>query len=111
MVRTPPCRITNLAVKVAHSVIVHADELELTSRSCTILLMPSGSGRSMIANALAGQLSPSVGVELLGEALFDGKTGCAISNPNWSAHAALVPQNPFHYLTELRVIDELLFSI
>lgn len=100
--------IRGLRLIFDEKVLLEAESVSLERGRCTTLLMRSGSGRSSVARMLSGLPVINPRFTFSGEARYGKASPSSIDNPSWRHIVALVPQNFFRYLTEFRVIDEML---
>jgi energy-coupling factor transport system ATP-binding protein len=103
--------LEELGVWRDHGLLLSASRLVVPDKSCTTILLKSGAGRSSLAYALAGLPLLVSRLSLTGRGAFRLGPRVDLSAAYWTEKAALVPQDYFRYLTELRVSDELLFAL
>lgn len=91
--------------------LTEESSFSLSRSQPTLILMPSGFGKTILSEALTGILERRSGLEIdckvsINSQVFDLSNG--IGKAKIPFRTRLVPQNPFSYLLELRVSDEIL---
>ena len=103
--------IDGLEIRRGADLFLSAPHLGLSKNRCTTLLLKSGAGRSTLAHLFAGLPLLTNRLTPTGQAIFAGTVAADVVAGGWRDRAALVPQNYYRYITELRVIDELSFAL
>src|SRR4029077_18273046 len=103
--------IANLQIATNERQLIESSSFALSADRCNLFLMEGGSGRSTFARLIAGMPPTAQNLQVSGKARFAEGPCVSISTPYWRDKTSLVPQNYYHYLTEFRVLDEVLASL
>src|ERR1700730_5330765 len=103
--------IEGLEIRRGAELFRSAHRLDLSKNRCTTVLLKSGAGRSTLAHLFAGLPLLTDRLTSSGKATFAETVSADVGAATWRDRAALVPQNYYRYITELRVIDELVFAL
>ena len=106
----PALVVENLAVLHGERALVRAISLSIPAGGVLTLLGESGSGKSLLAQAIMGNLAPPLRCE--GRVSIGGETTCAATQASrhalWGRRLALLPQEPWLALDpSMRVRDQI----
>lgn len=86
-------------------------DLSLSSGGRTLLIGPSGGGKSTLSLALTGIIPGSIPADVVGEAWVDGVPIASRSVADWAGTVAVVFQDADRMLCAMTVEDEIAFAL
>lgn len=107
MSAAPMLEVADLSVRAGDKVLVRGASLRLDAGECLIVMGESGSGKSLLAHAIMGDLAPGLSargaVHVAGMRIDD--LSYADRRAFWGRRIALLPQEPWLSLDPLMRVD------